>query len=324
MSNRFNNRNLLIVLGILLTLLLMTVIVKIPKEKSTLKDRIVDLDTADVYSIKISPKSSGGKPFEFVRENTKWSIKQESIVAVPRKDAIRSIFSEILSVKPQSLASVDKTKWKEFELTDSLATRISFFSKKGKNLADLMIGKFTYKQVSNPYSYGGNNIEGTSFVRLPDKKEIYAVDGFLAFSLGGNFNDWRDKSFLRCNIKDITRITFTFPSDSSYILQKKDSLWKVGEFMADSLITVKYFNSIGFIEGEDFQDGFQPVGSPLYAMTIEGNNLLNISVKCYPGQGKDKYIFNSSMNPDIYFLGTKSGMFDKLFMPSGYFTKKKK
>jgi len=322
MSNRFNNRRLLIILGGLLMLLLVTVIVKIPKEKSTLKDRIVDLDTADVYSIKISPKSSGGKSFEFVRENIKWSIKQESIVAVPRTDAVRNIFSEILSVKPQRLVSVDKTKWKEFELTDSLATRISFFSKRGKKLADLMIGKFTYKQVSNPYSYGGNDIEGTSFVRLPDNKEIYAVDGFLAFSLGGNFNDWRDRSFLKCNKNDITRITFTFPSDSSYILQKKDSLWKAGEFTADSLNTVNYLNSIGFIEGEDFQDGFQPVGSPLYTMTIEGNNLLNISVKCYPETGKDKYIFNSSMNPEIYFFGNKNGMFDKLFKSSGYFTKK--
>jgi len=322
MSNRFNNRNLLIILGGLLTLLLVTVVVKIPKEKSTLKERIVDLDTADVYRINISPKGTVGKSFEFVRENNRWSVKQENIVALPRTDAVQNIFSEILSVKPQRLVSVDKTKWREYELTDSLVTRISFLSKKGKNLADLMIGKFTYKQVSNPYSDDGNNIEGTSFVRLPGKKEIYAVDGFLAFSFGGNFNDWRDKSFLKCNKEDITRITFSFPSDSSYVLQKKDSLWKAGELAADSLATVDYLNSIGFIEGEDFQDGFQPAGSPLYTMTIEGNNLLNISVKCYPETGKDKYIFNSSLNPDIYFFSKKSGMFDKLFKSSGYFTKK--
>ena len=115
---------------------------------------------------------------------------------MPEKDAVHNILGEVDNIKPKSLEAVDKSKWKEFNLTDSLATRVRFLDKKGKSLADLMIGSFTYKQSGNPYGNPyGNNIQGTSFVRLYDEKKVYGVDGFLALSFSGKFNDYRDKSF---------------------------------------------------------------------------------------------------------------------------------
>jgi hypothetical protein len=238
---------------------------------------------------------------------------------VPREGAVRNIFIEALSIKPQSLAAVDKSMWEEFELTDSLATRLRFIDSKGREMADLMIGKFTYRQVANPYSYGGNDIEGTSFVRLYDDKKIYSVEGFLAFSFGGGFNDWRDKSFLRCNKDDIMKISFLYPADSSFSMTKKDSIWFCGNIQADSLKTSNYLSSLGFINGQDFKDGFKPLSTPEYTLNIEGNNLLNISVKCFVDEENDLFVFNSSQNPDIYFTSDKNGLFGKLLKPSGYF-----
>jgi len=187
------------ILGGLLAILLLTIIVKIPKERSTLKSTLVDIDTAEVVKIIITPKASAGKPFEFVRENNKWTVRQDNIVSVPMKGGVDNIFREVLAIGPQSLAAVGKAAWEEYELTDSLATRVKLLNGRNKDLAELMIGKFTYRQVSNPYAgYGGNNIEGTTYVRLSGEEEIYTVEGFLAFSFSGGFNDWRDKSLLKC------------------------------------------------------------------------------------------------------------------------------
>jgi hypothetical protein len=322
MSNRFNNRNLFLILGGLSVILLITFVVKIPSKRSTIKERLLDIDTSAVARIEITPKAAEGKSFEFIKQDNRWVVKQGDIISEPRNGAVRNIFNEALSIKPQSLAAVDKSMWEEYELTDSLATRIKFLNKKNQKMADLMVGKFVYKQVVNPYSYGGNDIEGTSFVRLYNDKEIYAVNGFLTFSFGGGFDDWRDKSFIRCNKNDILKISFTYPSDSSYTLIKKDSVWVAGSHPADSLKTQNYLNSIGSVNGEDFMDGYKPVSLPAYMMNIEGNNMLNISVKCYLDQEKDQYVFNSSQNPEIYFASTKSGLYDKLFKPSGYFNKK--
>ena len=325
MSNRFDNKRLIIILGSLLVILLVTVIVKIPREKSTLREKLVDIDTSDVFRIKFIPKVTTDKPYEFVKENGKWTIRQDNKVSAPAKGSVTNIFTEILSIKPQSLAATGKAKWNEYQLTDSLATRVQFFNEKGGNIADLMIGKFTYKQVNNPYAaYGGNNIEGTSYVRLSGEEKVYSVEGFLSFSFSGKFDDWRDKSFLKCKKEDLTKITFALPSDSGFVLIKKDSLWFAGSQPADSLNTSKYLNSIGYTDGQDFKDGFKPASSPVYQLIIEGNNLLNITVKCFKGDGDDEYILNSSQFPDIYFSSNRNGIFSQLFKPLRYFNKPEK
>ena len=165
MSKRFDNKKLVFLLGGLIALTLITFIVKIPKENATLKSRIFEVDTVEVSRVIIYPKTSAGAPFEFSRDNGTWTVKQGNITSPVVKEAIHNVFTEVQNIIPESLATIDKLKWEEFELTDSLATRVKFLSKKGKVLADVMIGKFTYKQVKDPYSgYCGNNIKGTSFV----------------------------------------------------------------------------------------------------------------------------------------------------------------
>ncbi len=319
MSKRFDNKRLLMILGGLVVLLLLTVLIKIPRERSTLKGNLVEIDTSSVGKIIITPKSGTGNQFEFRKENDKWSIVQGDIVAIPMKGAVGNILSEIMAVKPQTLAAVGESMWKEYELTDSLATEVKIVSKKGKELAGLMIGKFSYRQVGNPYAgNAGNNIEGTTYVRLAGEKEIYAVDGFLAFSFSGGFDDWRDKSFVRCNKDDITKVIFTMPSDSSFILAKRDSLWYAANHKADSAKTANYLNSLSLVDGQEFEDGFKPGSFPVYQIVIEGNNLLNITVKCFRGEG-DKLVFNSSLNPDVYFSGKRDGIFAELFKPLDYF-----
>ncbi len=319
MSKRFDNKRLLMILAGLVGLLLLTVLIKMPREKSTLKGNLVEIDTSSAGKIIITPKSGTGNSFEFRKENDKWSIVQGDIVSVPMKGAVGNILSEIMAIKPQTLAAVGESKWKEYELTDSLATKVKIISKKGKELAGLMIGKFSYRQVGNPYAgNGGNNIEGTTYVRLSGEEEVYAVDGFLAFSFSGGFNDWRDKSFVRCNKDDITKVIFTMPSDSSFTLAKRDSLWYAANQKADSAKTANYLSSLSLVNGQEFEDGYKPGTFPVYQLVIEGNNLLNITVKCFKGEG-DKLILNSSLNPELYFTGKRDGIFAELFKPLDYF-----
>jgi len=325
MSKRFNNKRLLYILSGLVIILLLTFVIKVPKEKATLKGKILEFDTTEVSKIILYPRTGTGDAIEFSKNRGKWIVQQGTIISATQQGVVQEIFSEITTMKPQRLAATNKSKWKEFELTDSLATRIKFIDKKGKALADLMIGKFSYKQVNNPYGGNGRqNIQGTSFVRLSKEKEIYAVEGFLAFSFNRKFDEWRDKSFLQSNKNDITKISFTYPADSSYTLIKKDSLWITGSKMADSLNIAQFLTTLSRLNGEIFKDNYKPFSSPSHQLLIEGNNLLNISVKCYKGDSDDEFILNSSMNPDVYFASNKDGIYSQLLKGESYFLKKGK
>jgi len=323
MSKRYNNKKLLYLLAGLVALLVFTLIVKVPREKATIKSKIIELDTSEVAKILLYPKVSSGKAVEFNRNNNKWVVQQGNIVAATREGAVQDIFMEILNMKPQSLASVSKSKWKDFELTDSLATRVKFMNKKGKIIADLMIGKFSYKQPDNPYGgYGGYNIQMTSFVRAYDENEIYAVNGTIGISMNRKFDEWRDNKFVHFEKKDVANIRLTFPSDSGYVLAKKDAYWTVGDQKADSAAVANYLNNISSLNGQDFKDNFKPAANPAFQLQADGSNLLNFTVKCYPGDSPDEYILNSSLYPEIFFPSKKNGIFEQLFKPRSNFLQK--
>jgi hypothetical protein len=322
MNKRFDNKRLTILLAGLTIVLSLTIIFKNPKEKATLKSKLVELDTSKVSKIILYPKISNGKEVEFNRSNNKWTVRQGNMISATQAGAVQNMFNEVMNMKPQSLAAVNESQWKDFELTDTLGTRVKFLDKKGNKLADLMIGKFDYSQADNPYgSYGGNSVKITSYVRVYNEKEVFAVDGLLPFSFNMKFEDWRDKTFIRAGNNDITTIRFTFPADSSYTLTKKDSVWYTGAVKTDSSAVAGYLNSMKLLEGENFKDNYKPVVNPFFQLQIEGNNLLSISVKCYVGEGNSEYILNSSLNPEVYFSSKRDGIFDKLFKPKSFFVK---
>lgn len=325
MSNRFDNKKLFYILAVLIVLMLVTVIFKIPRQKSTLREKLVKADTSEIVRILMIPKAGSGKSFEFVRDGKKWILRQDEITARPSAGAVGNILSEILSIKPQSLAGRGEKKMREFELTDSLATRIKLLNKKGKVLADLMTGGFTYRQTANPYGggYGGNNIEGTSYVRLYGEDEIYAVDGFLSLSFRGEFNDWRDKSFIGFKREDVTKVKFSMPADTGYALALKDSVWYVNDEPVDSANTAGYLSAVSFIAGQNFRDHYKPGSTPLYQADFEGNNMLSFTVKCYNDTATGKFILNSSLYPDVYFESDFDDLVSRIFKPKEYFRKKK-
>jgi hypothetical protein len=322
MSKRFDNKRLIILLAGLIAIMLFTTIIRNPKENATLKSRIIEFDTSDVSKIILYPKLSKNNPVEFNRINSKWAVQQGTITSATQKGAVQNILSEVVNIKPQSLAAMSKSKWEEFELSDSLATRVKFLNKSGKIIGDLMVGKFTYKQGNEQSGgYGGNNIQGTSFVRLYNEKEVYGVDGFISFYFSGSFNDWRDKTLASFNPADVINVTFTYPADSSYKLIKKDLKWYVDNQPADSTKITNFLNELRSLNGQDINDSFKPVLNPTYQLLVEGNNLLSLNVKCYENSNQDEYILNSSLNPEIYFSCKRNGIFEKLFKPRNFFLK---
>ena len=85
----------------------------------------------------------------------------------------------------------------ELQLNDTSATRVKVYQ--GDKLAlDLLIGKFSYQKGNNPYGgmYGGGGT-GTSYIRLADKEEAYAVEGFLTFSFNQQFNSFRKQTLAK-------------------------------------------------------------------------------------------------------------------------------
>lgn len=322
MSKKFNNSYLLIALVALLLLFVFVKYFRSAKTEKTLKTDIVQIDTAKINKILLYPSSEKGKELVFIKEGKDWKVSNGKISKETEKNAVKGLINQLSEIKAKRLASRTKDKWAEYELTDTAATRIRVFEGEKESL-NLYIGKFTYQQVNDPYGGGRGNIIGTSYVRLADEEEVYAVDGFLTFIFNKPFNNWRDQSFIRFNKDNVIKLTYRYPGDSSFVVEIRNKKWTANNLPIDSTKIANYLSVLGNKDASSFDDNYTPVGNSQFQLVIEGNNMSSITVDAF-AKDNNSLIINSSLNPKSWFTSDRNGIFKEIFVGKKSFMPGKK
>lgn len=319
MSRKFNNKYLLVAFVILIVLFVFVKFYKSAKSERTLRADIVQIDTAAVTKILLYPESDKGQEVVFIKEGSNWKVSDGKISAETQKNAVKGIIAQLADIKAKRLAARTKDKWAEYKVNDTTATRVKVYQGEKEKL-NIYIGKFTYQQSNDPYGQGG--VIGTSYVRLAGEEEVYAVDGFLTFSFNQTFNKWRNQTLIRFKASDVTKLTFRYPGDSSFVAELKDKKWTVNNQAVDSTNFMNFLSALGNKNASVFDDNFTPLGNSQYQLSIEGNNMSNITVDAFE-KSKDVFAINSSVNPKSWFLSDSKGVFIDVFKGKKFFTKTK-
>ena len=247
MFSKFNLKQLL---GIFVILLLIVLAVEVfdSKEKtnSSFNSELVSVDQNNIGSFILYSRNQPDVPVTFTKSDDKWTFDKEGVTYNAAPDAINAILNQISNVKADRIVANNKDKWEEYKVTDSLATRIIINDPNGKELADLYIGKFSYSQPKtqnqNPYQRQQGTV--TSFVRKGNKKEIYAVEGYLSMMFDRDIKYMRDPVVIKGNLNDWNKITLTAPSDSSFTMEKQGNTWLLNGQETDSASVVKYLRDL--------------------------------------------------------------------------------
>jgi len=315
MYRRLSIKTLAITFSVLLVLVVGIKVYDRINHGNTLKDVLFKINPEEVTSIRIFPQSEKGKEITLVKNNGVWSVKFNGVSYSGNQSLINSLPAQINGLKPLRLAATKKDSWDKFRVTDSLATKV-LLEKNGKVLAGLYIGKFSYIQPKNnmprqnPYMRRPQSIMNT-YVRTLDDDNVYAVEGFLGMSFNRSADDFRDKTIVSVNKNDLTKLTFSYPADSSFVLSKKDNKWFVDDQLADSASVAQYLNKMSHIRGRKFADA--GVAAFNHSVKIEGNNMDPVTVQAFVS---DKgAVITSSQNKDATFTDdNKKDIVKKLFV----------
>jgi hypothetical protein len=257
-----------------------------------------------------------------VKNKGVWNVKFNGTTHSGNQSLISSLPGQINKLKPLRLAATKKENWKNFQVTDSLATKV-ILENNGKVLAGLYIGKFSYimpknrMPQQNPYMRQPQGKMNT-YVRTLDDDNVYAVEGFLGMSFNRSADDFRDKNIVSVNKNDLTKLTFSYPADSSFVLSKKDSKWFVNDQPADSASVAQYLNKITHLHGRTFTEN--AVASFNHSVIIEGNNMETVNVRAFiSGNGA---VITSSQNKDAVFTDDDKNIVKKLFIGKNKLLKK--
>jgi hypothetical protein len=140
----------------------------------------------------------------------------------------------------------------------------------------------------------------------------------LSMAVSGGIDNFRSTIILDCRKENLTRLTFTYPADSSFTLALADSIWKAGGIQTDSASTHTYLNSLRNFSNRSF--GSAPVSqnpSTSFMLQVEGNNMETIQINAWPGE-EDNFYLTSTQNEGSLFTLSKA-QFEKLFKPLNYF-----
>ena len=301
MSGKFNNRTLLLIFLGLGAFFIITRFTKVRHGEKTLMTDVTSIDTSQVSAFSIYPAAESGQEIEFSREGNGWRVKLGEKSAPASIQAVASGLGEIQSLKAQQLVAKNPERWNDFQVGDSLGTRVVI--REGSKVSlDMIVGRFQYQPPpQGSYNmYGQNRVTGKTYIRINGENEVYSVDGFFALSVNQGFDRWRDNTLSSVNKALVSRIRFDYPADSGYVAQKSENKWMVAGLPADSASMERYLNRIGRTSLSEFADDFQPVGEPDYQLTLEGDNMSPVKIRAFAREDS-VFILNSSLNPETWF-----------------------
>ncbi len=157
------------------------------KDESTFRPVFVQIDTAVVNSISIYPKVEKGKEMKLLKNKNLWELKYDQVESDADTAAIRRLLGQFVEIKPLSLAGQDRESWGTLQVTDTSGTRIKFTTTGNKSY-DMVVGKFSY----NP-----SNRSGMTYIRYANEDAVYAIPGFLSFTVNQQFAGWKSKTPMR-------------------------------------------------------------------------------------------------------------------------------
>ncbi len=281
---------------ILLGLVLVLVLVKkfrSPRLEGNLPAALTDIDTAKVTDLIICPTKS---PRDTVRltKTGGWKLKSRSQLLRLEQGAGPNALRVLMAMRPERMISKRKEKWNEYLVGDSTGTRVLVMA--GDQVeADLMIGRSGFGQTTAA-SYGG---PAFTYVRLYNEPEVYSIAGFFDAQFNRVLNDWRDKGFTRIKKDSITRITFQYPADSSFVAERRETKWMIGNDLTDSTAVKSYLAGLEYRNATTFAVSI-PEGNPNVVVRLDNRNKVTATIDAWIIDGN--WIARSSHQPETYFV----------------------
>ena len=289
---KLNNKTLGIVLVLLVVVFGATKLFR-ASDNSNLQSELIRLDTAQITRMVIFPQAQGHRQLTLLRKAGRWQAIQGNRAVPARGGTVRALLGTLAYVGVKRMVTRNKSDWKDYHMTDSLATRLQVYAG-DRLLLDCRIGALS--EGTGPYA------QTATYVRLDSAATVYQTEGYLAATANKGFNSWRNHDFLKVDPATVTRLQFKYPADQGFTVQKQDSLWKIGNRMADSTRMAAYLNKLRSREMSDFADGFTPDREPSMSLDIQAAGAVRIAA--WPSDSG--WVLQSSLRPGVYFYDRDS------------------
>ena len=218
-------------------------------------------------------------------------------------EAVRDVLGTVADMRTIQFAGQAESVAARYDLTDSSADRLTLRTPQGP--VELWVGA------------GGLGEGATTAVRLPQDQDVYTVAGGLGKAADLTYGGWLPKRLVAGDPQHWTRITFRFPNDSSYALERTGDHWSISGVRTDSTRTWRFLRSLSRARGQEAADPRDTlVAIPGYRVTVTDTTRPDpMVVTVYLVPQEQRFIVRSSLHPQVVMPFDPRTEIPRMFRP---------
>ncbi|HLR31923.1 MAG TPA: DUF4340 domain-containing protein [Fodinibius sp.] len=189
-----------------------------PEASEAFRSELISADTSQVSRMVIEQPAQG--PLTLEKSERKWRVSSASSESYPADSQdVNQALTRLLNLNITAVATRNPENFTRYRV-DSTGIRVSLFD--GENLLSKIF-------VGAPQSAGQRSLN--NYVRLDNEDAVYAVEGYLQSTFTKGLDDWRNKTVWDIDQSGISQVSFSYPADSSFVIEKvpeADQTWVSG------------------------------------------------------------------------------------------------
>lgn len=205
---------------------------------------------------------------------------------------VDDLISKVKDLSLDTVISTNPEKHDKFQVDKKEGSQMNLYNNDGKKVVSFIIGK-----MGTDYLH--------SYLRFPDKDEVYLSKGISKYFIDRDIKEWRDKTILSLNKDDLKEINLIYPTSVSgkhkrkqeeeiVKLLRKEDKWLLGDKEVDSRIWDMFLNSLIRFNMDDLVDKPEEakneaklgLKSPSFQIIVKLKN--NQEEKIFVGNENDK------------------------------------
>ncbi|MFB6249738.1 MAG: DUF4340 domain-containing protein [Salinibacter sp.] len=264
------------------------------------RGQLLSVDTSAVQTIRI--ERSDAPTVRLRRSDAGWAVAPTDTSATYPADAraVNQLLTTLPSLQVSAVATRQPDNHPRYGV-DSTGTRITFLGG-GETLGALIVGR---TRIRRPQSQGRSQSpmqrmqrrrrgSPITYVRTPDRPDVYSVEQALRSVTRRGVEEWRDRRLWAVNRSNIQRVDFTFPGDTSFTMQRAapgdtasvvgPSTWiSRGDTLSSSEVS-SVLRRLSSPQANGFATGTTPdeLGNPRYRIRLHLKDGSQRTLRLYP------------------------------------------
>ena len=284
------------------------------------QEELMAVDTSAVQSVEI--ERSDVPPVRLTRTSDGWAVVPgDTSVTYPASlQSVDQLLGTLPSLQVGAVATRQPDKHPRYGV-DSTGTTITMFGEGDEPLGALIVGRTRIRRPQgsqNRSRMRRRMRRGTpiTYVRSPDRPDVYSIEQSLRSITSRSMDDWRDKQIWSASRANIQQIDFQYPADSSFTINRAsrtdtsstpDPWVSASDTLARGDV-MSILTTIASPQADGFAENMRPedLGQAPYTIQIRLSDGSRHSLHLRPAPNGDHYIATADGYPYVVELPSRT------------------